>query len=405
MSKSRGNFLDPHAVVAAFGADGARYVDPARGRLRPRHRVSLGLVRAALQRGPRQRLRQPRQPHRLDGQPLPRRRAARAAPGRRVAARRGLGRHARGVPRSGSRRCLLHDALAELWEFVGGANKTVDAEQPWTLNKAAKAGDEAAAARLRGVLGDLVEACRLVGLAVAPFMPASGAPDPRAARPRLPVRRRRQRRPAASSSALAWGASPPGRPRDRRARHRCSRARDRGRSSPRRPDHAVRLVDSHGHVNADRFDDDVDLVLGGARLAGVERLLVPGLERRARRRAPWARRAAGRGSTPRSASTPTTPPRSTPPAGPRSRPGRATSGSSRSARPGSTPTGCSRRAASSTTCAATSRSRSRRASRRSCTAGRRPGERDAPGRARRRAARGRVRRRGAPRRSGSGRRP
>jgi methionyl-tRNA synthetase len=68
--------------------------------------------------------------------------------------------------------CLLHDALAELWEFVGGANKTVDAEQPWTLNKAATSGDEAAAGRLRDVLGDLVEACRLVGLAVAPFMPA-----------------------------------------------------------------------------------------------------------------------------------------------------------------------------------------------------------------------------------------
>jgi methionyl-tRNA synthetase len=66
---------------------------------------------------------------------------------------------------------LLHDALAELWEFVGGANKTVDAEQPWLLAKAAKAGDTAAADRLRAVLGDLVEACRLVGLAVAPFMP------------------------------------------------------------------------------------------------------------------------------------------------------------------------------------------------------------------------------------------
>jgi TatD DNase family protein len=38
----------------------------------------------------------------------------------------------------------------------------------------------------------------------------------------------------------------------------------------------VRLVDSHGHLNADRFDDDVDQVLGGARLAGVERILVPG---------------------------------------------------------------------------------------------------------------------------------
>ena len=32
--------------------------------------------------------------------------------------------------------CLLHDALAELWEYIGGANKVVDAEQPWVLAKA-----------------------------------------------------------------------------------------------------------------------------------------------------------------------------------------------------------------------------------------------------------------------------
>lgn len=38
----------------------------------------------------------------------------------------------------------------------------------------------------------------------------------------------------------------------------------------------MRLIDSHCHVNADRFDGDVDLVLGAARLAGVERILVPG---------------------------------------------------------------------------------------------------------------------------------
>ena len=38
----------------------------------------------------------------------------------------------------------------------------------------------------------------------------------------------------------------------------------------------MRLIDSHCHVNADRFDRDVELVLGGARLAGVERILVPG---------------------------------------------------------------------------------------------------------------------------------
>ena len=38
----------------------------------------------------------------------------------------------------------------------------------------------------------------------------------------------------------------------------------------------MRLIDSHGHLNADRFDADVDLVIGGARLAGLERILVPG---------------------------------------------------------------------------------------------------------------------------------
>ena len=38
----------------------------------------------------------------------------------------------------------------------------------------------------------------------------------------------------------------------------------------------MRLVDSHCHVNADRFEGDVDQVLGAARLAGVERILVPG---------------------------------------------------------------------------------------------------------------------------------
>jgi TatD DNase family protein len=38
----------------------------------------------------------------------------------------------------------------------------------------------------------------------------------------------------------------------------------------------MRLVDSHCHLQADRFEGDLDLVIGGARLAGVERILVPG---------------------------------------------------------------------------------------------------------------------------------
>jgi TatD DNase family protein len=38
----------------------------------------------------------------------------------------------------------------------------------------------------------------------------------------------------------------------------------------------VRLIDSHCHLNADRFESDADQVVGAARLAGVERILVPG---------------------------------------------------------------------------------------------------------------------------------
>ena len=38
----------------------------------------------------------------------------------------------------------------------------------------------------------------------------------------------------------------------------------------------MRLVDSHCHVNADRFADDAEDVLAAARAVGVERILVPG---------------------------------------------------------------------------------------------------------------------------------
>ncbi len=171
MSKSRGNFFDPNAMVGAFGADGTRFVtlreipfdrdsDVSWDSFVRRYNADLAndfgnLVNRTVS-----------MVNRYLGGERPAPRAAGESPLAEgwIDTLRLYGERLEGY--------RLHDALAELWELVGGANKTVDAEQPWTLNKAAKAGDAAAAERLRDVLGDLVETCRLVGLAVAPYMPA-----------------------------------------------------------------------------------------------------------------------------------------------------------------------------------------------------------------------------------------
>ena len=168
MSKSRGNMLDPNDVVAALGADGARYValrevpfdrdaEVSWDSFVRRYNADLAndfgnLVNRTVSMANRY----------LDGNRPP------ATPnGVLVAAwRRAVGEYQRALES-----CLLSEALASAWSFVGTANQLVDAERPWDLAKRAKSGDGDAQERLRGVLGDLVEACRLVGLAAAPFMP------------------------------------------------------------------------------------------------------------------------------------------------------------------------------------------------------------------------------------------
>jgi methionyl-tRNA synthetase len=170
MSKSRGNFYDPNDFVASFGADGARYValrevpfdrdaEVSWDSFIRRYNADLAndfgnLVNRTVSMTNRY----------LDGE--------RPAPG----AEGSLAAAAREALRLYGERLdayLLHDALAALWTLVEAANRLVDAEKPWDLAKAAKAGDEAARHRLRDVLGDLLEACRVIGLAVAPFMPAT----------------------------------------------------------------------------------------------------------------------------------------------------------------------------------------------------------------------------------------
>ncbi|HEY7941434.1 MAG TPA: methionine--tRNA ligase [Candidatus Limnocylindrales bacterium] len=169
MSKSRGNFLDPIDVVAALGSDGARYCtlrevafdrdsDVSWDSFVRRYNADLAndlgnLVNRTVSMANRY----------LDGD----RPAPRAGGGSLAAA----WASAQAAWSAGLEAYLLHDALAGLWGLVGAANQLVDLEKPWVLAKAAASDGAGAGERLRGVLGDLVEACRLVALAAAPFMP------------------------------------------------------------------------------------------------------------------------------------------------------------------------------------------------------------------------------------------
>ena len=173
MSKSRGNFLDVADFVGAFGSDGARYVclrevpfdrdaEVSWDSFVRRYNADLAndfgnLVNRTVSMAGRY----------LGGE--------RPAPASGAGASVLAAAWTETLPRfiTALESCELHDALAALWDFVGAANRFVDAEQPWTLAKAAKAGDEEAGARLRTTLGDLVEACRLLGLAAAPFLPGT----------------------------------------------------------------------------------------------------------------------------------------------------------------------------------------------------------------------------------------
>jgi methionyl-tRNA synthetase len=171
MSKSRGNFLDPLDVVAALGRDGTRYAvlrevafdrdsDVSWDSFVRRYNADLAndfgnLLNRSLSMAMRYR----------DGQ--------RSAPTQGALAAAWGTTFERYTEKLEA--CLLHEALEVLWSFVGEANKHVEAEQPWSLAKAAKGGDETADARLDGVLGDLLEACRVIAFAAAPFMPEAAA--------------------------------------------------------------------------------------------------------------------------------------------------------------------------------------------------------------------------------------
>jgi len=170
MSKSRGNFLDPNSAVAALGADGARFValrevpfdgdgEVSWDSIIRRYNSELAndfgnLVNRATTMASR-----------AFGAEAPAPRSAATAP---LAAE---WESARKKSEAAMEGLALHHWIGALWEFVGAANRFVDTEKPWELAKAAKGGDAAAREQLAGVLGDLLEACRLVALYAAPVIP------------------------------------------------------------------------------------------------------------------------------------------------------------------------------------------------------------------------------------------
>jgi methionyl-tRNA synthetase len=168
MSKSLGNFLDPIDVVKTLGADGARYVtlrevafdrdtDVSWESFVRRYNADLANDFGNLLN------RTVSMANRYFG-------GERPVPGPEAGLARAWA-ETLAIYRERLEGCLLHDALRVLWEMVGAANRLVEAEQPWTLAKAAKAGAKDADQRLHNALGDLVETCRLVALAAAPFIP------------------------------------------------------------------------------------------------------------------------------------------------------------------------------------------------------------------------------------------
>ena len=172
MSKSLGNFLDPLDVAATLGADGARYVtlrevafdrdtDVSWDSFVRRYNADLAndfgnLLNRTISMANRY----------FSGE------RSSVGPDAGLA---GAWTDVLATYCEKIEACLLHDALRTLWDFVGAANRLVEAEQPWALAKAMKAGDADSETRLKAVLGDLVEACRLISLAAAPFIPGAAA--------------------------------------------------------------------------------------------------------------------------------------------------------------------------------------------------------------------------------------
>ena len=166
MSKSKGNAVDPFAIVEAFGADTIRYFfmreahfgsDFSFGedKVRSRRNGDLGndlgnLVKRTLAMLSRYRAGR-----------VPSADAAASPFATRFA---GLGARAGGLLES----LAFRDALDAIWELITALNVHVEENKPWELHKR---GDDA---KLDAVLYDLCEGLRWLAHLTFPFMPTTG---------------------------------------------------------------------------------------------------------------------------------------------------------------------------------------------------------------------------------------
>lgn len=180
IGKSRGNGVDPFALVERYGAAALRFYclrhlhttkdsDFKLERLREAHDSELsGKLGNLLQRVAALALRHPE----LVLEP-PKAALSDDDLALRAAAERGV----KEVNASFAE-LALHDALSRIFELIAAANRYADAQEPWTLSRRARAAKTNAVAaellaQLAHVLWQLCEALRVVAILLWPFLPES----------------------------------------------------------------------------------------------------------------------------------------------------------------------------------------------------------------------------------------